>query len=150
MTLTLGGTTKCRNNSLVPPPHTESEPLKNAAVFHSSTTIWRRSCMVAMVTLVRTALPSLSHNCPMGFRPGMHAVQAKRSPGLLQTRTLPSTFSYTLPVCSQWHGLYPQVTNVAWIMVIMIIVINVRETFFFKYCETIGVNWAQKIEQYTE
>ena len=32
ITLTLGGTTKCRNISLVPPPHTEYEPLNNAAV----------------------------------------------------------------------------------------------------------------------
>ena len=57
--------------------------------------------MVAMVTLVRTDLPSWSHSCPMGFRPGLHAGQAKRSPGLLQTRTLPSTFSRNLPVFAQ-------------------------------------------------
>ena len=78
--------------------------------FHSSTTIWRRSCMVA---LVRTALPSWSHNGQWCSGLDCIAGQAKRSPGLLQTQTLPSTFSYTLPVFSQWHGLYPPVTNVA-------------------------------------
>ena len=112
ITLALGGTTKCRNNSLVPPPHTEYEPLNNAASTHlpqsDGDPAWCRR-----VTLVRTALPSWSHNCPMGFRPELHAGQAKRSPGQLQTRTLPSTFSYVLPVFAQWHGLYSQVTNVA-------------------------------------
>ena len=53
--------------------------------------------MLAMVTMVRTALPSWSHECPMGFRPGLHAGQAKPSPDLL----LPSTFSCTLTVFAQ-------------------------------------------------
>ena len=110
MILALGGTTKCRNNSLVPPPHTDYEPLNSIPLIYR---IWRRSWMVATVTLIRTTLPNWSHNCPMGFRPGLHAGQAKRSPGLLQTWTLPSTFSYTLPVFAQWHGVYPQVTSVA-------------------------------------
>ena len=121
--------------------------------FNSSTTIWRRSCMVAMVGLVRTARPSWSHNCPMGFRPGLHAGQEKRSPGLLQTRTLSSTFSYNLPVFAQWHGLDPQVTNVACHCVDHgnndhCDQCQSKKTFY--NCETIGVNWAQKIEQYTE
>ena len=157
MTLALGGTTKCRNNH----PRTAASYWLWAAeqrccgiAFHSSTTIWPRSCMVAMVGLVWTARPSWSHNCPMGFRPGLHAGQAKRSPGLLQTQTLPSTFSYNLPVFAQWHGLYPQVTNVA---------CHCMDHGNNDHCDQcqskkkllklwddIGVNWAQKIEQYTE
>ena len=61
-------------------------------------------------------------------------------------------FSYTLHVFAQSHGLDPQVTNVACHCMDhgnndpcdqcqSIKKIN---------CETIGVNWAQKIEQYTE
>ena len=44
---------------------------------------------------------------------GLNCMLAKRYPGLLHIQTLPSTFSYTLPVFAEWHGLYPQVTNVA-------------------------------------
>ena len=41
-----------------------------------------------MVAMVRTALPGWSHYCPKGVQAsGLHAGQAKRSPGLLDSNS---------------------------------------------------------------
>ena len=99
MTLALGGTTKCRNNSLVPPPDTEYEPTLNST--HLPQSDGDHAWWLWWVWYEQLAPAGLiTDNCPMGFRPGLHAGQAKRYPGLLQTRTR-ITFSYTLPVFAQ-------------------------------------------------
>ena len=74
ITLALGGTTKFHNNGLVPPPHTEYEPLDNAAVVQHSMHQPQSDGDIAWWRWwlwYEQALPSCSHNCPMGFRPGL-------------------------------------------------------------------------------
>ena len=79
-------------------------------IYHNLTEIWHGGEGWLWYEQLSPAGPITVQS--MGFRPELHAGQSKRSPGLLHTQTLPSTFSYTLPVFAEWHGLYPQVTNV--------------------------------------